>query len=562
MMKRTYDILVAFCLIAVSCSQNELQNDGYTTIQATFPDYIDSKVTIDEKYDDKGLSLSWQKSDKLVVVGESVETYTLASIDGKKATFTGKVVKGNMFDVILSDTDDYENRSYQLQQQTGVFSTSHLGYDACLKGVKSYTDVKFTQEWADENGGELLQSGCLLLYFQLPVKASNVSQVKIEASSPIFFSTNSESSVMSASMVMNIEKGIVGAENTVKAYMMTSMHETVIPDGTTLRISVGTEKGIYCKDIVPGQVSILPGKRNVIKLNSKNWKPVMEYKNYTFMTYNVGKFEKFKDELGHYSYPEAASIINHYGVDIVGLNEIECTRVLNIDLNNQPKILAAEIGTGWNHHFFPAKDDDYGNAVVSSPELKAISTSKIDLPCVTEGYQTRALGIVEYEDFIFCVTHLDHHNRTNRAPQIVQINNWIQTNYGNSEKPIILVGDMNATPGSPEINGFSAEFEGLGVYWNTISVIGTKPNYVVTFPDHGSCLDYIFLWKNDAIDYTVNISEVVSAFSEFDVSLVSDHYPVYTDITFKKKYAVDDIKDQTQVGVDRFPDSSIYEENF
>ena len=42
-----------------------------------------------------------------MVVGETSETYTLKDIDGKKARFAGKDMKGNVFDVILSSSEDY-----------------------------------------------------------------------------------------------------------------------------------------------------------------------------------------------------------------------------------------------------------------------------------------------------------------------------------------------------------------------------------------------------------------------------------------------------------------------
>ena len=544
-MKRLYGILYVFSLMAaVACSRNDAADVMNKTISAAFPDVLESKVFLSEKSDDTGLSLSWEQSDKLVVVGESVETYTLKTIDGKKATFTGKEVEGSVFDVVLSSCDNYEDRSYLSQRQTGVQSTDHLEYDACLKGVDTYSDVRFTQEWAAEHGGELLQSGCILLYLQLPVSASKVTRVKVEASSPTFYATNSESSLKSSSLVLDVDDGVVGVDRTVKAYMMTSMHESVIEAGTTLRITVETDMGIYCKDAVPGKVSLLPGKRNVLKLNSSNWKPLVEYGNFTFMTYNVGKFRKYVDKLGHDSYPEVASIIRYYGADIVGLNEIGVTSTSN----NQPERLLAEMGNGWKYYFAPAEGENYGNAVLASPSLKELNRTKVDMPCITEGYQSRSLAVVEYEDFVFCVTHLDHHSRKERAPQIKKINDWVKASYGKPDKPVILVGDMNATPGSPEIKGNSDEIEGLGDCWQVISVTGTKPDYVVTYPANSSCLDYIFLWKNDAVEYTVSKTEVVSFCPGLDVSLVSDHYPVYVDVTFRKTYAVEGIKGLSQAG--------------
>ena len=243
----------------------------------------------------------------------------------------------------------------------------------------------------------------------------------------------------------------------------------------------------------------------------------------TIMTYNVGKFLKYKEEIGHYSYAEVASIIRQCGADVVGLNEV---------IDNQVQKLSAEMGEGWNFYFAPAAGYDNGNAVMASSGLKEVRRIKFDLPCITEGYQTRSLGVVEYEDFVFCVTHLDHHNRANRVPQIKQINDWVKTNYGNSDKPVILVGDMNAVPESPEISNSSADVEGLGKYWKSISVTDG-----VTYPssDGGKCIDYIFIWKNDLIEYALKKSEIVTSCPGVNVSLTSDHYPVYTELTFRKK---------------------------
>ena len=193
-MKRLHHIFLAFILVAASCTPHGAVEDGNKVIQATLPDYIESKVALTEKSETSGLALSWKQSDRLLVAGETLETYTLKAIDGMTAKFAGKEEKCNVFDVILSNSEDYENRWYLSQRQTGVDAMDHLEYDACLKGVDTYTNVKFTQDWAAEHGGELLQCGWLLLSLQLPVGVTKVTQVRLEASSPVFYATNSESS--------------------------------------------------------------------------------------------------------------------------------------------------------------------------------------------------------------------------------------------------------------------------------------------------------------------------------------------------------------------------------
>lgn len=534
------------------------------TINAVFPSKFESKVTITEKKDDTGLELKWEETDQLLVTGESSETFVVTEISGNKASFTGKRVQGDKFDIVLTSQKSSDGWSYLSQNQVGTDVTDHLEYRACLKGVDSYSDVHFTREWAQEHGGELLQSGVLLLYFQLPEqlsKASTISQVKIESSSAVFYATDDASSPRSSCITMNIAEGQINKDKTVKAYLMTPMKEISIEDGTGLRLTAVTDRGTFFKDIALGNVSIMSGKRNVIKLNSRNWSPLAEHKDYTFMSYNVGKFQKYKTELGDYTYPQAATIMKYYGVDIVGLNEIEYTKILGSDLNNQPKKLAAEMGAGWEYRTACGGQEDYGNAVVASPELSLIEFSRVELPCeIDQEHETRSLGVLEYEDFIFCVTHLDHKTKACRPPQLKIINDWIKEKYGNSDKPIILTGDMNAIPGAdgtPNIVGF-------GDYWKVVSVTEDAVTYP-TQPAEGAelkCLDYVLIWKNDNVEYYVNKTEVASTCPGVDVAFVSDHYPVYVDMTFVKKYEVESIKNYAQSGIDRLPNETIYEENF
>ncbi|MBO5980518.1 MAG: endonuclease/exonuclease/phosphatase family protein [Bacteroidales bacterium] len=547
--------ITAFCLLglflsllAVSCTQQEGGEDEYITITAAFPDKVESKVSVAEKDDDSGLILSWEETDKIVVIGESTETFSLSSIDGNIATFKGKKVQGEVFDVILSNCEDFEQRSYLHQVQTGVSSTESLEYDACLKGVDTYQDVKFTEDWATGHGGSLLQSGCLLLYFQLPVAAETVTAVTLKTSAPVFYATNSESALKSSIMEMEIENGKVAKENTVKAYFMTSVLETEIRNGVSFRLTVVTDNGTYYKDFTPGNVKIKPGKRNVIKLNSKNWQPLLEYKTYTFMTYNVGKFIKFENELGRRSYQDVASVINHYEADIVGLNEITSYQVTHNIIKDE---LAGKIGAGWNYYSAIADEVTSGKGIVYSPNIHIISNTKIDLKC-DDG--NRSLGVFESDDFVFCVTHLDHHLETNRKEQIATINKWISDNYGSSEKPIILVGDMNAKPTDREIQSY------LASNWQTIS--DTNTYTFVNSNGEKKCLDYIFLWKNDAVEYKVNKTEVIHTCPGVNVDLASDHYPVYAEIAFAKRYEVEELKEHIQTGLDRLSDTYIYEEKF
>jgi hypothetical protein len=131
---------------------------------------VESKVTFSEA--SEGLDLTWDKDDYLTVVSGSVrEKYIIDSFDGKVATFKGTPVSGTSFDVILSRSENYVSREYIGQTQTTVASKDHLLYDAVLKGVGSYKNVKFTSDWAKANGGTFAENGCMLIRFKMPEDA-------------------------------------------------------------------------------------------------------------------------------------------------------------------------------------------------------------------------------------------------------------------------------------------------------------------------------------------------------------------------------------------------------
>lgn len=270
-------LMVGATLFLGSCAQEMDDNsvngssDGKVTITATFPDEVDSKVAASDG--ETSLELSWEDSDYITVVsGEKAEKYTLKSISGKKALFEGVPVEGATFDVILSRGSDYMTRSYTGQTQSAVASTDHLEYDAVLKGVTSYNSVEFNSEWAKENGGELLQSGCLLVYFKMPDDAGKLKSVTLTAPSAIFYTTNSAEGEKTASLTLAMSDADMAADNVVRAHIMTSMQEASIPAETELTLTVVSNLGTWSKKFTPGEAVIKAGKRNVFTLNDKNWK--------------------------------------------------------------------------------------------------------------------------------------------------------------------------------------------------------------------------------------------------------------------------------------------------
>lgn len=268
-------VLVAgLTIFAESCSvKSEIElfiPSDKVTITASFP--VQSKVTFTDGCD--ALDLAWNEGDFLTIVsGEVAEKYEMVSYVGNVATFAGNPLNGTSYDIYLSccDETEYQALSYENQVQSTVVSTDHLKYTAMLKGVSDYNAVSFTYDWAEAHGGELLQNGCLLLHFQLPEDVGYIKNITLTAPNEVFYKTNSVDGGMTDSIVLAMDDADMHADNVVKAHIMTSMYEAQIPSGMELTLTVQSNLGIWSKKFTPGATILQAGKRNIIKLNSKNW---------------------------------------------------------------------------------------------------------------------------------------------------------------------------------------------------------------------------------------------------------------------------------------------------
>ena len=234
-----------------------------------------------------------------------------------------------------------------------------------------------------------------------------------------------------------------------------------------------------------------------------------------FISYNVGKFAKYESALGHKSYPEVAKVIQEIGGTVVGLNETN---------KGQATELAKALGTGWTGYFAYAANTNYGNSIVAAPEYKVVKEyPRVDIPKVDANTsEVRSLGVVEYEDFVFCVTHLDHMSIEARKHGVKVITDWCLENYGpgKTTKPVILLGDMNCIPAEVTIANFKENWDWVSANENTFPC-----------PNPTKCIDFVFVLKN-GVSYTKGESHSVFRTLTTDIEKASDHYPIYADITF------------------------------
>ena len=234
----------------------------------------------------------------------------------------------------------------------------------------------------------------------------------------------------------------------------------------------------------------------------------------TLMTYNVGVFHKDYEKLGHYSYPEVAALIKSTGAQVIGLNETDWERP-RTDSQQQVKELAALLGKDWDYQFTYALDPTYGNSLLWKKDLDVVQRfPRLELAKET-GAETRSMGAVEFDEFIFCVTHLDHKSEPDQLSAVAKITEWAALH---TRKPIFLVGDMNAVPSSKTI-------QELQKRWTLLSTSA----YTFSADNLRKCIDYIFVYKDCAELRAVEVLDggVITPADNPSVADASDHCPVW-----------------------------------
>ena len=239
----------------------------------------------------------------------------------------------------------------------------------------------------------------------------------------------------------------------------------------------------------------------------------------TIMSYNVGVFKKYYDDLGHYSYPEVAAIINSVGPDVIGLNETDWERP-RTEGQHQAELLAKQLGDEWKYQFTYALDATYGNSILWKDNFNFIrGLPRLELPKDT-GSEVRSMGAVQFHDYIFCVTHLDHRSEADRLNAVRLITQWAK---GHNSGPIFLVGDMNATSDSETIQELKKDWTPLSVTDNTHSTANPS-----------KCIDYIFFFTNSNTVQKIEVLDggVVTTAKCPDAAKASDHLAIWTKVHF------------------------------
>ena len=157
----------------------------------------------------------------------------------------------------------------------------------------------------------------------------------------------------------------------------------------------------------------------------------------------------------------------------------------------------------------------YGQAILSRFPLQ--STVVHTLPGAVEGEQRIAFEArltLDGRPLSFVTTHLHHQSPQDRLAQAETLNRL----FASAEHPVILAGDLNATPGSPPI----AE---LAKLWTIAQSDDDVPLHTFPAPDPIRQLDYVLLRPSQSFE--IQQAQVL------DEPTASDHRPVLVILVWK-----------------------------
>ncbi|RAW10014.1 endonuclease/exonuclease/phosphatase family protein, partial [Phytoactinopolyspora halophila] len=204
--------------------------------------------------------------------------------------------------------------------------------------------------------------------------------------------------------------------------------------------------------------------------------------------------------------------------DVVGLQEVDRHWSARSDFVDQAAWLARELNMhvvyGANLDRDPLNPGEprrqYGTAILSKQPI--LDSENTYLPRY-DGHEQRGLLrariVVRGVPVQVYNTHLQHNDAAERLDQVEAIKNLI----GTPDESVVLVGDLNATPGAPEIDALVDE---LVDAWEAAGV-GDGYTYPVEDPDR-------------RIDYVMSSDGVVARTAAVVTTDASDHLPTWADL--------------------------------
>ena len=239
-------------------------------------------------------------------------------------------------------------------------------------------------------------------------------------------------------------------------------------------------------------------------INAQVKTPVQEENTSRMMSYNIRNTKGLDNKV---DYKRIANVIETINPEVVALQELD-----SITNRSKQVDVLKELADIVRLHYAYASAIDYdggryGLGILS--KKRPLSSHSIPLPGREE---KRVLLVCEFEQYVVFNAHLSL-NEEDRQSSIEIIT--VQAKKYN--KPVILMGDLNAKPESDEIKS-------LATNWNVLNNVKNA-----TFPanEPKETIDYIAGYTANNQTYSVLQTRVV------DEKIASDHRPVFADVRFK-----------------------------
>ena len=253
-------IALAGLLLLASCAKEKPIDPGspqgnLVTIRVSMPE---SATRVAFTPEEDKLALSWEEGDCIrVISGSASSVFTVSRIiSAHEAEFTGPEVTGTSFDILCPGTyatAEEAEADTESPAQNGNGSAAHLRFKAALGGVDTYTEIAFTESWADAHGGSFREGAAVKLQAKLPdgVTALKKAAFRIEG----------------VDYSLPLENVDVSADGQVlTAYLMLPWEDIFLSEGSKLPVYVtDAANEVYSAVLtIAGDRTVTGGKMNSI----------------------------------------------------------------------------------------------------------------------------------------------------------------------------------------------------------------------------------------------------------------------------------------------------------
>jgi endonuclease/exonuclease/phosphatase family metal-dependent hydrolase len=218
-----------------------------------------------------------------------------------------------------------------------------------------------------------------------------------------------------------------------------------------------------------------------------------------------------------------AATIERTGAEVVGLQEVDRHWSERSNFVDQATWLAdvldMDLAFGANLDLDPpaagAPRRQFGTAILSAHRIRATTNTLLPRPL---GGEQRGLleALIKVRGIPVRVfnTHLQHDSQVERLAQVARIREVLAT----TEESVVLLGDLNATPDTPEIAGLT---DRLVDAWVTAGV--------------GDGFTFDAATPHARIDYVMSSDNVVARTAAVVTTDAADHLPVVVDLALPGK---------------------------